>query len=118
MATTITYTDLQDLSCEFKSLSGPLITRFIGQAERRIDESFFGDLYDDAVMYLTAHLLSVVSGGSAAIAGPITSKTAGSLSIGYGSSTLSDSKYGSTSWGREFQALMDTQAYKSSMRVI
>lgn len=114
MATT--YTDVQALASEFEALAPTRINPFIDRAKRRCDASYFGALYDDAVLYLAAHLLAQAERGSAGAAGPVTSKTAGSLSIAYASPAASGvpPEYAGTQWGVEFYRLVRSLAYQAS----
>ena len=43
---------------EFNNLESAVVTATIGEAQRQNDETIWGDQYDDAVNYLTAHLLA------------------------------------------------------------
>jgi hypothetical protein len=43
---------------EFNNLEAAVVTATIQEAERQNDSDVWGDQYDDAVLYLTAHLLA------------------------------------------------------------
>lgn len=43
----------------FDQVTQAIIDAKIADAEARLDEGAFGDLYDSAVKYLTAHLLTI-----------------------------------------------------------
>ncbi len=96
---------------EFDDLEESRIEIFIGDAEDELEESAWGDRYDLAVYYLTAHLLAL---GQETLAGnpmglsKITSASADGLSTGFGSYTFTsatDAYWSSTSYGREFLRL-------------
>lgn len=94
-------------------------------AEQMATEAVWGNVYDQAVAYLAAHLLTSWSpaagsgSGSAAgsAAGPVTSESAGDVSRSYGNSTsgvtglgLSDALLATTSHGRNYLGLRRTRA--------
>lgn len=92
-----------------------LIDSVIQEAERRINFTFFGSRADDAWRYLTAHLLATtgtaaVGASSSMASSGVRSVTAGSVSISYGetssSSSGSSTRFDSTAYGREYQALI------------
>ena len=43
---------------EFNNLEASVVTATIQEAERQNDSDIWGDQYDDAVLYFTAHLLA------------------------------------------------------------
>jgi hypothetical protein len=101
------------------------ITDFIQAAAQRLDAVAFGGLFDQATVYLAAHLLfrSPLGGtpGGAGVdgAGAVTSKKAGDLSIGFGASAgggagmpiaHTDVDLMQTHYGRQFIAIRDTRS--------
>ena len=44
---------------EFSEVSDTLVDAKIGESQRELDSGAFGDIYDDAVSYLTAHKLAI-----------------------------------------------------------
>jgi len=119
MATTVTAQDIQSLSCEFEGCDEAFLQRFIDQACRRLDEAFWGSLYDDAVLYLTAHLAASARAGSSGISGPITSKEVGELKVAFGSNNANSGLWWqSTAWGRELHAMQSSLCFQSTPRVI
>ena len=80
---------------EFSNQETAVITSTIEEAQRLNDEDLWGDQYDDAVNYFTAHLLSgrtQAIGSQIGIANsPRTTKYVGAA--GY---TLADTQYGAT----------------------
>jgi len=80
---------------EFSNVETAVVTATIGEAQRLNDEDLWGDQYDDAVNYHTAHLLAGRTqsiGSQIGIASsPRTTKYIGAA--GY---TLADSQYGAT----------------------
>lgn len=99
----VSYTDIQASFAEFASTDSSLITRKIAEAQARISESVYGALYDQAVMYLTAHLLAVqASGGSGS--GPVKRIKVGDLEREYATPTSASSYDGATtSYWKEFK---------------
>ena len=76
-------------------------------------ESRWCGLYDKAQCYLAAHLLSLgtgsESGDSSSKAGPVTSKSAGGVSVTRAANNSDNGSdfYGSTVYGQQFLALRD-----------
>jgi hypothetical protein len=106
----VTASDIRDLpSGEFSSLTDAVINRFLAEAGREVNASVWGDRYDDGILYLTAHLLAFAKKGATGAAGPVTSETAGPLSISYGgAATASDAALASTSYGRRYLEIAHT----------
>jgi hypothetical protein len=101
----VTPTTFKALFTEFASEGDSRVQLFIDQASRRLSESVFGDYYDDAVGFLTAHMLS----RSTATAGRgfVSSETVGQLSRSYTQSGgILASGYATTSYGQEFSRLL------------
>jgi hypothetical protein len=108
----VVYSDVQELAAEFASLEEERINPFIARAERQINEAYFGTLYDDAVLYMTAHLLKLAQsmpGG----AGPVTSETAGSLSRSYAVPDGCPADLAATSYGVQYWALLRRKRYQA-----
>lgn len=86
----------------------------IAEAGRSVSSRFFGTRYDDALVYMTGHLLTLDGGasavGGAATAGPVSSVTAGSVTVSYGSSGGSgaggSSPLDATAYGREYRRIV------------
>ena len=80
---------------EFSNQDSAVVTATIAEAQRLNDEDLWGDQYDDAVNYMTAHLLAGRTqsiGQQIGIASsPRTTKYVGAA--GY---TFADSQYGAT----------------------
>ena len=80
---------------EFDNLESAVVTATIGEAQRQNDETIWGDQYDDAVNYMTAHLLASRTqsiGQQIGVASTVrTIKYQGAA--GY---TLADTTYGAT----------------------
>lgn len=93
---------------------------FLELATTRLTAARWGSMYVQAVCYLAAHMLTLsppTDDGSDAsrAAGPVTSKGAGDLSIGYGSVlpatiSMADASLLTTPYGREFLAIRNTRA--------
>ena len=111
----MTASEFKDIFDVFSSLSDAKVNTFIGFAEARIDADVFGDLYDQALAYLTAHLLAVSSQAEAFAAGgvgPVTSQTVGPLSRSFAAAsgyvkTSSPSDYSMTPYGQHFLTLLN-----------
>lgn len=101
---TLAWTDIRDLpSGEFSSLSESAISPFMLESEREVNESVFGDRYDDALKYLAAHLLAVGRKGSEGASGAVVSETVGPISRSYGAAAITSSDaLDSTAYGRRY----------------
>lgn len=96
----------------------PRADLFLTLAAQRIRPSAFGALYGQAVAYLAAHMLTMSpddGGEGAASAGPVTSRGAGALSIGYGAPGAAasghvDAALQQTRYGREYLAILRSRA--------
>lgn len=115
----ITYLDIQALASEFASLSQIRIDPFIARAQRRLNTSFWGSLYDDGVTYLAAHLLASALPPSDKVGGGVVSETAGPVSRSKASVTWTGipAEYAGTSWGREYYALLKSLRYQAIQAV-
>lgn len=105
----VTATDIQDHFPEFEGLSETVINLWLTQAERRVNPTQWGDKADDAVLWLTAHLLALTQGlacGVSAASGPVTTKKVGDLSISYKvPDEMSQTFLASTSYGQYYLTL-------------
>lgn len=103
---TVVWTDIRDLpNGEFAAVTQSVAEGFISEAQDEISEASFGDRYDQAVKYLAAHLLAVMTGGSASPAGPVVSEAAGRVSRSYAAMVGTPSSLDSlqaTSYGRRY----------------
>lgn len=99
----VTAQDIKDTFGEFSGTSDQLVERFLAQANRRVNADQWGEKADDAVLYLTAHLLKIevqIRGGAFAASGPIQSRKVGDLAVSYkvpdamGKSFLASTTYG------------------------
>jgi hypothetical protein len=107
----IDYTDVQALATEFSGLTQGQIDPWLERAARRMNADYWGDLYDDGHLMLTAHLLAQTVGGTngGGASGPVVSKSVGSMSVTYGSYLAGakvPAQYVGTIWGREYWALV------------
>lgn len=86
---TLTYTDLILLEPSFLTedlTRQAQITRAIARTDRRLSAAAFGDDYDDAVLWLAAHQLSMSGRADVAVVGgtgAITSRTTGESITSY-----------------------------------
>lgn len=114
----VTAAQVQALSPELARLDTPVITLALARAGRRCNADFWGALYDDAVLYLSAHLLMTEQpGASGATGGPVTSKTVGSVSVSYAAPAQSSSPYAATPYGRLYAELLASIRYKTIQAV-
>ena len=104
------------IASEFNDVDDEKVNSMIGLQGIRISTKAFGDKYDLAVAYLTAHafkLDEMLKGGSASsgglVSGAITSEKEGSISVGYAPPTLTryndGSLYSKTAYGLLFLEL-------------
>ena len=100
---------------EFASQTDPRVQLFLDQASRRVSPAAFDTLADDALSYLSAHLLATsAQAASASVSGargPISSETVGPLSRAYsngwtGASSDVPPEYASTQYGVQFWQLL------------
>lgn len=104
------------VASEFIDVDDKIVNSMIELQRVRISQKAFGDKYDLAVAYLTAHafkLDEMLKGGGASsgglVSGAITSEKEGGISVGYTSPTLSryndGSMYSKTAYGLLFLEL-------------
>lgn len=90
----------------FACEADPRLQLFIDEAQLQISESVFGDFYDTAIGYLTAHLLSsdkMANGGK----GFVSSETVGDLSRSYTQAGgILASGLASTTYGQRYLNLL------------
>lgn len=73
---------------------------FVEMADSCVDRGFFGDMYWQAVAYLTCHRMELAARGGDA-SGAVTSRREGDISVGY-AAPGGDSEYLLTSYGRMY----------------
>ena len=93
---------IEDIAPELASVDTDRRDRIIALAENQVSAKVFGDLYETAVAYLAAHMLTVA--GRQGNAGAIGSISEGQLSIGY-QAGQNVSGLMATSYGQEFARL-------------
>lgn len=105
---------LIDIAPEMASVPEATRQRLIEYAALQVN---FGSpaIKDLATAYLVAHQYAVSQ--KAGAAGAVTSETEGDLSRSYGGS-LSESPYGASSYGQEFERLMRMFIFKPLMRTM
>lgn len=102
----VTPSDIKTLFPEFASVSADRIQAWIDIAECRINREAWGSKADIGVKFLTAHFTKFGESSGALGAGPVTSISVGELSKSFATpGSLSESAFGSTSYGREFLEL-------------
>ena len=78
---------------EFNNLEASVVTATIQESERQNDSDIWGDQYDDAVLYMTAHLLAARTqaiGQQVGVAGA----ARGNKYVGAAGYTFADTTYG------------------------
>ena len=104
------------VASEFNDMDDEKVNSMVELQGVRISQKAFGDKYNLAVAYLTAHafkLDEMLKGGGASsgglVSGAITTEKEGSISVGYASPTLSryndGSLYSKTAYGLLFLEL-------------
>ena len=104
------------VASEFNDMDDEKVNSMVELQGVRVSPKAFGDKYDLAVAYLTAHafkLDEMLKGGGASsgglVSGAVTSEKEGSISVGYASPTLSryndGSLYAKTAYGLLFLEL-------------
>jgi|TARA_Y100000289_G_scaffold50838_1_gene51807 hypothetical protein len=78
---------------EFSNLDAPVVTATIQEAERQNNADIWGDQYDDAVLYLTGHLLASRTQAIGQQVG-VTGSARVSKYVGAAGYTLADTTYG------------------------
>ncbi len=117
---TVLWTDIRDLpSGEFSSLSQTVIENSLTEANLLVNADFFGDLYDTAIKYMTAHLLvkAVQPSGSSAPAGPVTSVQQGPMRVDYATSSTTTSIFDTTVYGQQYKMLVKSLVWKGPRAV-
>jgi hypothetical protein len=99
---------------QFEDTDSDQIQAVLDEAINSVDTSWREVDYAPAILYLTAHLLTVENSsgaGGGSSSGIIASESFGGMSISYDNSRSADdqaanSQYGSTSYGRSFYRLL------------
>ena len=105
----VTAKEIKDCFAEFAGLSDALVDKWRLQAERRVNLVQWQGKADDAILWLTAHLLKLdkqAKSGSDPAAGPVQSKKVGDLTTTFAvSSKLNNSSLETTLYGRYYREL-------------
>lgn len=102
----ITVADMKEYAPEFKDVNTAKLQRCLDMATRFVSETAWGVKYDDGVLHLALHYLTLAQRRD--VSGSVQSEQVGDLSVTYGSDESDSSDYGSTSYGRIFYAMMKT----------
>lgn len=89
MAATVQSVRDLDLGGAFSALTEAQIQTYLDLAARMIDASVWGDCYDQAHALLGAHLVQEATQAATGAVGPVTSASAGGLSVSYGGGGIS-----------------------------
>lgn len=105
----IVASDIREHFPEFSGLSDTVIVRWLAQANRRVNATQWGEKADDAVLWLTAHLLAVTGslacGGSPG-SGAVSSHKVGDLAVTYKvPDRMSQTFLASTAYGQYYLTL-------------
>lgn len=96
---------LKAIAPQYESIGDDTLNTYITLAAQRIAPAVFGEVYEQAVAYLAAHML-VMNRDRKGASGPVTSERAGEVARSYGfSPDYTNSYYGATGYGREFLSL-------------
>lgn len=113
MSTASIRTILFDVAPELETVDATAlarIDRFIERVTGRLSSTVFGDKYDEAAAYLTAHLLTRATTAVSSSGGTVTREKVGDVEVQYAASSASSAStdYSSTKYGQEYQALLRT----------
>lgn len=106
---------IEDIAPELASIDPDRRDRIIALAENQVSAKVFGDLYEAAVAYLAAHMLTMA--GRSGKAGAVTSISEGQLSIGY-QAGQNVSGLMATSYGQEFVRLRSQRVIAPRTRMV
>ena len=77
----------------------------LAHVEKQVDDTIWGDLADDARIFLAAHLGAVYFQSPGA-AGSVVSEGLGPMSVSYSATAGSDDELGTTKYGRYYLHMM------------
>jgi len=101
----VTAADVKGLATELAAVADATIETWIAIVERRIDRATFGGKADDAVTFLTAHMVTLATkaaaGGSGSV-GALQSRRVGDVAASFAVSpgSMSDEALRATMWGQ------------------
>jgi len=105
------------LVTEFSAVADGTVENFLTYAALRIDTGIWGNVYDQATVYLAAHMMKMdptYGGASTGAAGALTAQKDGDLSRSFAAPpaavSLADAYLLRTSYGAQFIALRDSRA--------
>lgn len=115
-----TAVDLKTKFPFFASVADPVVTDFIAEAGRSVDDSWLAGDQANATMYLACHLMYVLGAASTSGAPPgspggggvVQSQSIGDASVSYAATTFLkgggsvNDDYRSTIWGRQYLRLL------------
>lgn len=105
---TVTATQIKDTFSEFDGLSDTIIDLAIAQADRQICEVQWGATrFDDGVLYLSAHILKLLTEGDSLAPSAITSERVAKVAVTYQAvAGGADSWLSGTAYGRHHLHLL------------
>lgn len=105
----IVASDIRDHFPEFAGVSDTVITRWLAQAERRVNRTQWGEKADDATLWLTAHLLAVTGSlacGGGPGSGAVSMRKVGELTVQYAvPDRMAQTFLASTAYGQYYLTL-------------
>lgn len=99
---TVSAITIKEMFPEFANKSDSFVDIFINNSKTMICQSMYGNRYDLALSYLTAHFMKISSDLGR---GEVTSEKVGDLSRSYAGNTSFDNGYSTTPYGRQFIAI-------------
>jgi len=100
----------ESIAPEFATKDDSVVQVFLDRAALYLSESVFGTLYDTAVLYLAAHMMTITFRGSGD-AGKIVKKKVGDIEVQYSNNSAKGAAetLSETSYGREFMRIRRTK---------
>lgn len=116
----MTAAQLLEFAPQLGCLSQDELALLITRAECRVDEDYFGDIYEYALRLMAAHMGTMQTQASGAAPGTARRKKAGDLEVEYETSASANvpSQYAGTRYGVELWGLIQELSYKASFTVI
>ena len=115
----VVWTDIRDMpGGVFSGYTQTQIERVIVQAGRRINSGYWGDLEDDGITYLAAHLLVMQDPSNKAAGGAVRRHKMGPFEKEFQTTSYGPEWYNSTSYGREYHTLLMLNRHKAGPRAV
>ena len=98
---TVTATSLKTMFPEFSGKSDSFVNIYLDNAKLSVCSTMFGNKYDLALSYLTAHLMKITDENGR----EVVSMKVGDLSKTFNNSSYMSGAYETTSYGKQFLAI-------------